>query len=243
MRISQSFASKAQAAGIHLALQMPPGELPTLADRDRLGQVLINLLENALRYTPAGGQVSVSASQHAGQAVLSVRDSGPGFPAGSEQQVFSRFFRGDQSRTRDSGGSGLGLAIVSALVQAHGGAVVARNALSGGAEVEVRLPLHEEPPEAEPGAMWRPNRNQTSRECGSRDSCASTLTLMLLSLDWDASSGCRELVFDAPIWGSPDREPDRLAAWQTARPQTGCGGGGLGRPGRRLPTVSRLGSS
>ncbi|WP_161881262.1 sensor histidine kinase [Deinococcus alpinitundrae] len=152
LRISQSFASKAQAANIHLALQVPPGELPTLADRDRLGQVLINLLENALRYTPAGGQISVSTRAYSGQAqtgqaVLSVRDSGPGFPAGSEQQVFSRFFRGDQSRTRDSGGSGLGLAIVSALVQAHGGAVVARNALSGGAEVEVRLPLHEEPPE------------------------------------------------------------------------------------------------
>lgn len=149
VRISQSFASKAQAANIHLALQVPPGELPTLADRDRLGQVLINLLENALRYTPAGGQISVSAQAQTeqGQVVLSVRDSGPGFPAGSEQQVFSRFFRGDQSRTRDLGGSGLGLAIVSALVQAHGGAVVAHNALSGGAEVEVRLPLHEEPPE------------------------------------------------------------------------------------------------
>ncbi|GAA3997993.1 hypothetical protein GCM10022631_05890 [Deinococcus rubellus] len=147
LRVSQSFASKAQAADIHLALHVPPGELPTLADRDRLGQVLINLLDNALRYTPAGGQINVAARAQAGQAVLSVRDSGPGFPAGSEQQVFARFFRGDQSRTRDSGGTGLGLAIVSALVQAHGGVVVARNALSGGAEVEVRLPLHEEPPE------------------------------------------------------------------------------------------------
>jgi len=167
LRISQSFASKAQAADIHLALHVPPGELPTLADRDRLGQVLINLLENALRYTPAGGQISVSTRAHAGQAqagqaVLSVRDSGPGFPAGSEQQVFSRFFRGDQSRTRDSGGSGLGLAIVSALVQAHGGAVVARNALSGGAEVEVRLPLHEEPPEQ----AWSDLAAQPARQPG-----------------------------------------------------------------------------
>lgn len=147
VRVSQSFASKAQAADIHLSLHVSPGELPITGDRDRLGQVLINLLENALRYTPAGGQISVSAREQAGQALLSVQDSGPGFPAGSEQQVFARFFRDDQSRTRDSGGSGLGLAIVSALVQAHGGVVVARNAPPGGAEVEVRLPLHEEPPE------------------------------------------------------------------------------------------------
>ncbi|TSA87921.1 HAMP domain-containing protein [Deinococcus detaillensis] len=150
-RIGQSFVSKAQAAGIALHLTTSAGELPIQADRDRLGQVLVNLLENALRYTPPGGQVSVSVratsrGTDAAQAVLSVRDSGPGFPAGSERQVFTRFFRADESRTRDSGGSGLGLAIVAAIIGAHGGAVTARNALSGGAEVEVRLPLHEEAP-------------------------------------------------------------------------------------------------
>lgn len=145
-RIGQTFVSKAQAAGIALHLATSAGELPIRADRDRLGQVLVNLLENALRYTPPGGQVSVSVGTGAAQALLSVRDSGPGFPAGSERQVFTRFFRADESRTRDSGGSGLGLAIVAAIIGAHGGAVTARNLLSGGAEVEVRLPLHEEAP-------------------------------------------------------------------------------------------------
>ncbi len=151
LRISQSFASRAQAADIHLDLQLPEEELPVQGDRDRLGQILVNLLENALRYTPPGGQVTVSAQRRQRQAVLSVRDSGPGFPAGSEAQVFTRFFRADQSRTRDSGGTGLGLAIVAALVGAHGGAVQARNARGGGAEVEVRLPLHEEPETPESG--------------------------------------------------------------------------------------------
>ncbi|AWN24165.1 two-component sensor histidine kinase [Deinococcus irradiatisoli] len=155
LRISQSFASKAQAADIRLDLQLPDEELPVQGDRDRLGQVLVNLLENALRYTPAGGQVTVSAGRRQGQAVLSVCDSGPGFPAGSEQQVFTRFFRADQSRTRDSGGTGLGLAIVAALVGAHGGAVQARNAQGGGAEVEVCLPLHEESETPENENGWR----------------------------------------------------------------------------------------
>ncbi|WP_420594384.1 ATP-binding protein [Deinococcus sp.] len=143
-RIGQSFASRAQGADIALHLHTPAAELPVEGDRDRLGQVLINVLENALRYTPSGGQITVTARRADTRALLSVRDSGPGFPPGSEQQVFARFYRADQSRARDSGGSGLGLAIVAALVQAHGGQVRAAQAPSGGAEIEISLPLAEE---------------------------------------------------------------------------------------------------
>ena len=152
LRISQSFASKAQAAGIELHTDLPTDELPVDGDRDRLGQVLVNLLENAVRYTPPGGQVSVTARREGVHACLVVRDSGPGFPVGSEQQVFARFFRADESRGRDSGGSGLGLAIVAALVRAHGGQVRASNHAQGGAEVEVSLPLAEQ--SAPPGGEW-----------------------------------------------------------------------------------------
>ena len=143
-RISLSFASKARAAGMLLHTDLPGFELPVEADRDRLGQVLINLLENAVRYTPPGGQVTVFAGREAQQAILRVRDSGPGFPPGSQDKLFARFYRAEESRARDGGGSGLGLAIVAALVRAHGGEVHARNVPGAGAEVEVRLPLAEE---------------------------------------------------------------------------------------------------
>ena len=143
-RISLSFASKARAAGMLLHTDLPGFELPVEADRDRLGQVLINLLENAVRYTPPGGQVTVFAGREAQQAILRVRDSGPGFPPGSQDKLFARFYRAEESRARDGGGSGLGLAIVAALVRAHGGEVHARNVPGTGAEVEVRLPLAEE---------------------------------------------------------------------------------------------------
>ena len=150
-RITHSFASKAQAAGIQLDLEVPGTELPIEGDRDRLGQVLVNLLENALRYTPAGERVQIRAWRQGDRALLSVRDAGPGFPAGSETQVFTRFFRADQSRSRDSGGTGLGLAIVAALVQAHHGEVQAGNPAGGGAEVQVGLPLHEDAAEQDWG--------------------------------------------------------------------------------------------
>ena len=148
-RITLSFVSKARAAGVALHTDLPGFELPVEADRDRLGQVLVNLLENAVRYTPPNGQITVFAGRREGQAVLRVRDSGPGFPPGSQDKLFARFYRADESRARDGGGSGLGLAIVAALVRAHGGEVHARNVPGAGAEVEVRLPLSEEGTDAD----------------------------------------------------------------------------------------------
>jgi two-component system sensor histidine kinase BaeS len=93
------------------------------ADPVRLTQALGNLIGNAVRYTPAGGLVTVSTVEHGGAVLLRVADTGPGIAPEDLPRVFDRFWRADPSRTRDTGGSGLGLAIVKPLVEAHGGTV------------------------------------------------------------------------------------------------------------------------
>jgi two-component system OmpR family sensor kinase len=117
------------------------GRPGVVGDEPRLAQVVGNLLSNALTHTPAGTPVEVRVTSSGSDAVVEVRDHGPGIPAEDRPRVFERFYRADASRTRASGGSGLGLAIVSALVQAHGGSVQLDDAPLGGARFRVRLPL------------------------------------------------------------------------------------------------------
>jgi len=115
-------------------------QVSTEADGARIRQALLALLENVRRHA-APGLADVETCVVDGWAVLRVRDTGPGFPSGSEAQVFRAFWRADGSRSRKSGGSGLGLAVVQAIAEAHGGVALARNdAHSGGAMVEVRIP-------------------------------------------------------------------------------------------------------
>ena len=108
-------------------------------DRDRLLQVVVNLLDNALKFTPAGGEVSVAVSVSASSAALCVSDSGPGLEPVDLPFVFDRFYR--SRNARGTQGAGLGLAIVKGLVEAHGGTVDAANGADGGAAFTVRLPL------------------------------------------------------------------------------------------------------
>ena len=116
-------------------------DLPTLdVDPDRVRQVLANLLDNALRHTPAGGRVTVQALPHNSDGVLiSVRDTGPGIAPADLPHVFDRFYRGDRSRARSSGGTGLGLAIARSLVQAHGGRMWVESAPGKGAAFHFTL--------------------------------------------------------------------------------------------------------
>jgi two-component system, OmpR family, sensor histidine kinase BaeS len=136
------------AKGVTLATDVARG-LPLLsADRDRLGQVLGNLLDNALRHTPAGGAVTVSARrrQDAGVVELVVADSGDGIPAEDLPHVFERFYRVDTARDRAHGGSGIGLAIAKALVQAHGGNIGAASDGPGrGSRFTITLPPGQPP--------------------------------------------------------------------------------------------------
>jgi two-component system phosphate regulon sensor histidine kinase PhoR len=101
--------------------QVPALDIP--ADRQRLEQVLVNLLDNAVKYSPAGGLVTVSATVHADAVTVSVRDTGPGIPLHEQTRIFERFYRVDAGRSRNQGGTGLGLAIVKHIVQLHGGTV------------------------------------------------------------------------------------------------------------------------
>ena len=104
-------------------------------DADRIGQVLRNLLTNAVRHTPAGGQVRVSAllDEHPGLVRVTVVDTGAGIASEDLPHVFDRFWRAEKSRSREHGGSGLGLAIAKQLVEAHGGSIGAENGAEGGA--------------------------------------------------------------------------------------------------------------
>ena len=111
-----------------------------LADADRLAQVLDNLLDNAIRYSPAGAEVVITLSRTAGQVVCQVCDAGPGIPARHLELIFERFYRVDPSRERGQGGSGLGLSIVRSLVQAHGGQVSARSDEGLGTTITIMLP-------------------------------------------------------------------------------------------------------
>jgi signal transduction histidine kinase len=142
-----------QAKGVALQASVDRPVLLVSADPDRLGEVLANLLGNALRHTPGGGGVEVAARQRGQEVELSVRDSGEGIPPELLDRVFERFFRVDAARTRNDGGSGLGLTISRAIVEAHGGRVWAESVgRGGGARFVVRLPTRP----ARTGSSGRP---------------------------------------------------------------------------------------
>ncbi len=123
-----------------LSIRIPEGLPPPLADRDRLAQVLINLLDNAVKFTPEGGRIAVSASAGDGRVVLSVSDTGIGLPAEEVGRVFERFYRVDRSRDRREGGTGLGLAIAKHLMQAMGGSIEVESTPGDGTTFRLSLP-------------------------------------------------------------------------------------------------------
>src|SRR5690606_37669913 len=136
--VVSGFQVTARERGIALSVEAAPGVVTT-GDRDRLTQVMVNLVDNAMRITPAGGSVSVVVTATPDGPLFEVRDSGPGIPAGSERRIFERFVRTDDGRARADGGSGLGLAIVNSIVELHNGTVRAWNSAAGGAVFSVQL--------------------------------------------------------------------------------------------------------
>lgn len=135
-----------QAKGVQLRVAVDPRTPPLEVDRDRLMQVLVNLLANAVRHTPAGGMVTLSAECADAGVLLSVADTGEGIAPEHLPHLFERFYRADPARDRQHGGSGIGLAITRALVRAHGGTITAHSAGPGtGAVFRVTLPAGEGP--------------------------------------------------------------------------------------------------
>jgi two-component system phosphate regulon sensor histidine kinase PhoR len=134
-----TFAQRASALGVELDLEAPEA-VEVNADRGRLVQVAVNLVDNALRHTPAGGSVVVDVRREGASAVLAVRDNGVGIPFSDLPRVFERFYVVDRSRSRERTGTGLGLAIARHLVEAHGGSLVAESVYGHGATFTMRIP-------------------------------------------------------------------------------------------------------
>jgi signal transduction histidine kinase len=138
-RSAEQAAGRAAAAGVSIEVQAPPG-LAADIDPDRTREAVDNLVDNALRFAPAGTRITLAARAAGGDLVLDVSDHGPGFPADFLPYAFERFRRPDSGRARSEGGAGLGLAIVNAIARAHGGRAVAGNRPGGGAVVSLELP-------------------------------------------------------------------------------------------------------
>lgn len=131
--------TRAQDKGVALAVDAPEG-LRALADRRALEQIVVNLLDNAIKFTPAGGRVTLLADGAVNAVVISVIDTGVGIDQRHLGRLFERFYRVDNGRARESGGTGLGLSIVKHLAQAQGGEVGVESG-RGGSRFWVRLPL------------------------------------------------------------------------------------------------------
>jgi signal transduction histidine kinase len=140
-RVVERYQAQAISQNVSLRIVSPASTLPSLSlDPIRIEQVLTNLLSNAMRYTPPGGQIELALTSSAGKVQLTVHDSGPGIPEQSLPYIFERFYRVDKSRARSGGGSGLGLAIARQLSRLHGGDLTAANHPSGGALFTLTLP-------------------------------------------------------------------------------------------------------
>jgi two-component system OmpR family sensor kinase/two-component system sensor histidine kinase BaeS len=134
------FQGEAEEKGIRLSVEPAAETASAHVDPQRTEQVLSNIVSNALRYTPEGGDVLVTVTKAAGRVILSVSDNGPGVPEQDIAHMFDRFWRGEKSRSRASGGAGLGLAIARQLVEAQGGEIHAENLPEKGLKVQISFP-------------------------------------------------------------------------------------------------------
>jgi len=131
----------AQAKGIELSIQSPP-RLPRIpADRARIKQVFINLLDNAVKYCPEGSKVQVRLKTHGGNIIVEVADNGPGIPEEDLPHIFEKMYRVEKEGTRATAGSGLGLSIVKRIVELHGGQIAVESTVGKGTTFTVKLPL------------------------------------------------------------------------------------------------------
>lgn len=138
--VTERMQTAARTKGVVLDAHLPDTNFSVTGDAQRLTQVLLNLLSNALQHTPPGGQVIVSARQGEGEVHVTVQDTGAGIAPDDLPHVFERFYRADRARSRDTGGSGLGLSIAKSLVEAQGGAITVESQLGQGSVFTVILP-------------------------------------------------------------------------------------------------------
>jgi len=133
---------QADAKSISIGIQVPP-DLQVFCREESLMEALVNLIDNAVKYTPESGRVSLAAAAINSHVQLTVTDTGPGIPAAHRQRVFERFYRVDRARSRALGGTGLGLSIVKHAVEGEGGEVWVEEGPEGGARFCIVLPRTE----------------------------------------------------------------------------------------------------
>ena len=127
--------------GVRLRLENDSASIALNADEELVKRMILNLLDNAVKYTPEGGEISLALEKQNGNAEIVVRDNGIGISEQDQQRVFDRFYRVDKARSRALGGAGLGLAIVRSIVEAHGGQIRIESTPRHGSTFTVSLPL------------------------------------------------------------------------------------------------------
>jgi signal transduction histidine kinase len=135
-----SLRDQSAARSIEFCVELPPDAKTIYADFDAISQILTNLFDNAVRYTPAGGRIIFCSKRDGAGVAISVSDNGSGIPKEHLPRIFERFYRSDASRSREEGGTGLGLAIVKHLVEAHGGRVSAESGRGAGTTIRCWFP-------------------------------------------------------------------------------------------------------
>jgi CheY-like chemotaxis protein/two-component sensor histidine kinase len=198
-RTADDYRALMQGRGFEFALDVPPDPVIVNGDEIRLAQVLGNLLDNAAKFTPAGGRVMLAVGVDGGNAVIRVHDTGAGLEPDLLETIFEPFTQGKQTLARSEGGLGLGLALVKGIVALHGGDVTVGSAGAGsGAEFVVTLPLvasgGPEPGErgGRPAAQATPSRRRVLIVDDNRDS-VDTLAELIEMLGHDA-----EVAYDGP---------------------------------------------
>ena len=132
---------KARAKELVLNVNVPEGLPAVRGDANRLQEVLQNLLDNAVQYTPGGGNIEVSAANSSGQIVFTVSDTGIGIPQAEQSRIFERFYRVDAARSREAGGTGLGLSIARHIVEVHGGRIWVESTVGEGSRFHFSIPM------------------------------------------------------------------------------------------------------
>lgn len=145
VRVARASAERlrpfAERQGLRLAFEMPERVSPVRGDEDRIGQVLINLLHNAVKFSPNGGEIVVGVREAGSEIVVWVRDPGIGVPRADRARIFERFYKVDRARVRGRGGTGLGLSIARHVVQMHGGRIWVESEEGEGSTFSFSVPL------------------------------------------------------------------------------------------------------
>jgi two-component system phosphate regulon sensor histidine kinase PhoR len=145
VRLAQTTSERlrlfAERQGLRLRFDLPKQVLRVRGDEDRLGQVLINLLHNAVKFSPNGGDIVVGVREGDGEVVTWVRDPGIGVPAADRARIFERFYKVDRARVRGRGGTGLGLSIARHVVESHGGRIWVESTEGEGSTFSFTVPM------------------------------------------------------------------------------------------------------